>query len=141
MKHGLVRLSDRIQRIPGLLQDRVGWQGIIPARPSTTLSISVDTGISRLATQHEFYETFDPDRIAQHILAEAGELSRESMTDLGFNEERSEAIEELIATRPASLPPDQYVEMSERRSRRASGCSSDSAASPSSSPGGSSCWS
>jgi len=78
----VVKLPNRIQQIPGLLQGRVGWQGIIPARADKMASISVDTGISKLATQREFYEAFDPDRIAQHILAESGDEIHELVDDV-----------------------------------------------------------
>jgi uncharacterized membrane protein YheB (UPF0754 family) len=93
LKGLVVNLPYRIQQVPGLLRGRVGWQGIIPARADKMASISVDTGISRLASQREFYETFDPDRIAQHILATSSdeihdlvdEVIREEHPDLWHN--------------------------------------------------------
>ncbi|MUV87548.1 hypothetical protein GJ631_13500 [Natronomonas sp. CBA1123] len=36
-------------------------------------SISVDTGISKIASQREFYNEFDAERIAEHMLAEGSE--------------------------------------------------------------------
>ena len=82
LKGAVLRLPDRIQQIPGLLRGRVGWQGIIPARADKMASISVDTGISRLASQREFYETFDPDLIAQHVLAESGDEIHDLVDDV-----------------------------------------------------------
>lgn len=89
LKSLVLRLPERIQQIPGLLRGRIGWQGIIPARADKMASISVDTGISRLASQREFYEAFDPDLIAQHILAESGDEIHE-LVDEVIREEHPE---------------------------------------------------
>jgi uncharacterized membrane protein YheB (UPF0754 family) len=111
LKRLVVKLPDRVQQIPGLLRGRVGWQGIIPARADKMASISVDTGISKLASQREFYETFDPDRIAQHILASSSdeihelvdEVIREEHPDLWGN--MPEPVYELVHRRvDARLP-------------------------------------
>ncbi len=66
-------LPYRLQQIPGVLEGKLGWQGIIPSRAGKMASISVDSGISKLASQQEFYEQFDPDAIAEHVLATAGD--------------------------------------------------------------------
>lgn len=66
-------LPYRLQQIPGVMEGRLGWQGIIPSRAGKMGSISVDSGISKIATQEEFYQRFDPDAIAEHVLATAGE--------------------------------------------------------------------
>ncbi len=58
----------RIQQIPGMLEGKVGWQGIIPSRAGKMGSISVDTAISKFAEPREYYERFDPDEIAEHII-------------------------------------------------------------------------
>jgi uncharacterized membrane protein YheB (UPF0754 family) len=111
LKGLVVRLPDRIQQIPGLLRGRVGWQGIIPARADKMASISVDTGISKLASQREFYETFDPDLIAQHILSSSSdeihelvdEVIRQEHPDLWAN--MPEPVYDLVHRRvDARLP-------------------------------------
>jgi uncharacterized membrane protein YheB (UPF0754 family) len=112
LKGLVVKLPDRIQQIPGLLRGRIGWQGIIPARADKMASISVDTGISRLASQREFYETFDPDRIAQHILASASdevhelvdEVIREEHPDLWAN--MPQPVYDLVHRRVDARLPD-----------------------------------
>jgi len=68
MEQVTARLPHRIKQIPGMMGGRLGWQGIIPSRARKMGSISVDTGITRIASQREFYEEFDPERIAEHIL-------------------------------------------------------------------------
>lgn len=64
-----LRLPRKVQQIPGLLEGKVGWQGIIPSRAGKMGSIAVDTNIAKIGTQREFYERFDPDRIAEHLVA------------------------------------------------------------------------
>lgn len=70
---GLKKLSQhlpkKIQQIPGVMRGKVGWQGIIPSRASKMGSIAVDKGIAKLGSEREFYEEFDPDKLAQHILS------------------------------------------------------------------------
>jgi uncharacterized membrane protein YheB (UPF0754 family) len=66
-------LPQRFRQIPGMIEGRIGWQGIIPSRARKMGSISVDTGISKIASEREFYEEFDPEKIAEHMLAEAGD--------------------------------------------------------------------
>jgi len=68
MEQVTARLPHRIKQIPGMMGGRLGWQGIIPSRARKMGSISVDTGITRIASQREFYAEFDPERIAEHIL-------------------------------------------------------------------------
>ena len=82
LKSVVVNLPHRVQQIPGLLRGRVGWQGIIPARANKMASISVDTGISKLATQKEFYERFDPDKISAHILSTSSEEIHELVDEV-----------------------------------------------------------
>lgn len=69
LKRLALYLPDRVQQIPGILQGKVGWQGIVPSRASRMGSIAVDTGLGKIASQQEFYRRFDPDEIAQHIVA------------------------------------------------------------------------
>src|SRR5256885_4027005 len=69
---GLARLARivprRIQQIPGIMVGGVGWQGIIPSRAAKMGSIAVDKGIAKLGRVGDFYETLDPDGIAEHIV-------------------------------------------------------------------------
>src|SRR2546421_6885809 len=69
---GLARLARllprRIQQIPGVMVGGVGWQGIIPSRAAKMGSIAVDKGIAKLGRVGDFYETLDPDGIAEHIV-------------------------------------------------------------------------
>ncbi len=69
---GLARLARmvprRIQQIPGVMVGGVGWQGIIPSRAAKMGSIAVDKGIAKIGRPGEFYETLDPDGIAEHIV-------------------------------------------------------------------------
>jgi len=69
---GLSRLARllprRIQQIPGVMVGGVGWQGIIPSRAAKMGSIAVDKGIAKLGRVGDFYETLDPDGIAEHIV-------------------------------------------------------------------------
>src|SRR5947209_10098392 len=69
-------LPRRIQQIPGVMIGGIGWQGIIPSRAAKMGSIAVDKGIAKLGTASDFYEQFDPDEIAPHIL-------ESSRTDVG----------------------------------------------------------
>ena len=65
----LARLLPRkIQQIPGVMHGGVGWQGIIPSRAAKMGSIAVDKGIAKLGTPGDFYEQFEPDKIAEHIV-------------------------------------------------------------------------
>ncbi len=64
-------LPRRVQGVPGLLDGKIGWQGVIPSRAAKMGSIAVDKGIAKLGSPAEFYEQLDPDAIAEHIVATA----------------------------------------------------------------------
>jgi uncharacterized membrane protein YheB (UPF0754 family) len=66
-------LPAKIQQIPGVLQGRLGWQGIVPSRAAKMGSLAVDNGIAKVASQREFYEEFDPEAIAEHVVDSARE--------------------------------------------------------------------
>jgi hypothetical protein len=66
-------LPRRLQQIPGLLQGKAGWQGIVPSRAAKMGSIAVDKGIAKLGSPSEFYRQLNPEKIAEHILATARE--------------------------------------------------------------------
>ena len=61
-------LPRKIQEIPGIMQGGIGWQGIVPARAGKMGSISSDKAISKLGKPSEFYQQFEPDQIADHIV-------------------------------------------------------------------------
>ncbi|RXK47333.1 DUF445 domain-containing protein [Halorientalis pallida] len=61
-------LPMKIQQIPGVMEGKIGWQGIIPSRSAKMGSVAYDASIAKLASQQEFYERLDPDRIAQHMV-------------------------------------------------------------------------
>lgn len=63
----------KIQQIPGLMEGKVGWQGIVPSRAEKMGSIAATSGISMIASGREFYETFDPDAMAEHVVAAASD--------------------------------------------------------------------
>src|SRR5437868_3952198 len=69
---GLARLARllprRVQQTPGVMVGGVGWQGIIPSRAAKMGSIAVDKRIAKLGRVGDFYETLDPDAIAEHIV-------------------------------------------------------------------------
>ena len=76
---GLARLAQllprRIQQIPGVMVGGVGWQGIIPSRAAKMGSIAVDKGIAKLGRVGDYYETLDPEGVADHIVnSSRGEL-------------------------------------------------------------------
>jgi uncharacterized membrane protein YheB (UPF0754 family) len=75
-----VRLMPRkIQQIPGAIVGGVGWQGIIPSRAAKMGSIAVDKGIAKIGEPGDFYEQLEPDKMAEHILEEAGPEIRDTI--------------------------------------------------------------
>ncbi|MBA2521857.1 MAG: hypothetical protein H0V25_00850 [Solirubrobacterales bacterium] len=59
----------KVRQVPlGFTQGGIGWQGIVPSRAAKMGSIAVDKGIAKLGSQREFYESLDPDAIAEHIV-------------------------------------------------------------------------
>jgi len=73
-------LPKRIQQFPGVLEGKVGWQGIIPYRSARMGSIAAEKGVAKIGTQQEFYEQFDPERLAAQIVGHSGDELR-SLTD------------------------------------------------------------
>jgi len=61
-------LPRKAQEIPGWMEGKLGWQGILPARAAKMGSISVDKAIAKLGTPAEFYQQLEPDKIAEHIV-------------------------------------------------------------------------
>lgn len=70
-------LPRKLQGVPGLLDGRIGWQGVIPSRAAKMGSIAVDKGIAKLGSPAEFYDRLDPDSIAEHIVTTASAEVRE----------------------------------------------------------------
>lgn len=71
------RLPRRLRQVPGILDGKVGWQGIIPSRSERMGNIAAEKGVAKLANEREFYEAFDPDLIAAHIATNARDEIRE----------------------------------------------------------------
>jgi len=111
MKELAPSLPRKLKQIPGVVEGRVGWQGIIPSRSARMGTIAAEKGIAKIATEREFYEEFDPERIATHMVTNSEDEIRE-LTDDVFREEYPEiwhntpsAVRELIHTRVEdSLP-------------------------------------
>jgi uncharacterized membrane protein YheB (UPF0754 family) len=61
-------LPRKVQDVPGIMNGGLGWQGIIPSRAAKMGSIAVDKGIAKLGGAAEFYEKFEPDLMARHII-------------------------------------------------------------------------
>ena len=69
----------KVRQVPlGFTQGGIGWQGIVPSRAAKMGSIAVDKGIAKLGSPKEFYESLEPDAIAEHIV----ETSREDIREL-----------------------------------------------------------
>ena len=69
----------KVRQVPlGFTQGGIGWQGIVPSRAAKMGSIAVDKGIAKLGSPKEFYESLEPDAIAEHIV----ESSRDDIREL-----------------------------------------------------------
>lgn len=75
-------LPKRLQQIPGVAEGQVGWQGIIPSRSARMGTIAAEKGIAKIGTESEFYERFDPDRIAAHMVTNSREEIREMTEEI-----------------------------------------------------------
>jgi len=62
-------LPRKVQEVPGFMHGAVGWQGIIPSRAAKMGSIAVDKGIAKVGTPGEIYQQFEPEQIAEHVIA------------------------------------------------------------------------
>lgn len=107
-----MQLPHRVTQIPGMMEGRLGWQGIIPSRARKMGSISVDNGIAKIASQREFYEQFDPERIAEHIVATSSdeihdlveEIIQEENPELWRNS--PEPVRQLVHARVSDQLPE-----------------------------------
>lgn len=75
-------LPAKIQGIPGMIEGKVGWQGIVPSRAPKMGSLGADKGVKKIATQQEFYESFDPEAIAEHVVAAASDDIHDLVDDI-----------------------------------------------------------
>jgi uncharacterized membrane protein YheB (UPF0754 family) len=69
-------LPRRVQIIPAITKDgRLGWQGIVPSRVDKMASIAVDKSLAKVGSISDFYQQLEPDKIADHLVANAqGEI-------------------------------------------------------------------
>lgn len=69
---GLAKLAThmprKIQQIPGVMEGKLGWQGIVPSRGAKMGSIAYDNSIEKIASQREFYEQLDPAAVSSFIV-------------------------------------------------------------------------
>jgi len=109
----------KLKQIPGVVEGRVGWQGIIPSRSARMGTIAAEKGIGKIATEREFYEEFDPERIATHMVTNAEDEIR-ALTEETLREAYPElwdgapsAVRELIHTRVQERLPEIAEEITE----------------------------
>ncbi|MFQ3320379.1 MAG: uncharacterized membrane protein YheB (UPF0754 family) [Natronomonas sp.] len=113
-------LPRKLQQIPGIVKGRIGWQGIIPSRSARMGTIAAEKGISKIATQREFYQEFDPERIATHIVNNSRDEIR-ALTDEVLRREHPELwnnmprpMRELVHARVESRLPEIADTITER---------------------------
>ncbi len=75
-------LPRKIRQIPGVMQGKIGWQGIIPSRSEKMGTIAAEKGVAKIANEREFYEAFDPEKIASHIVTHSQDEIRELTDDI-----------------------------------------------------------
>ena len=91
----LAKLAPRkVQQIPGVMHGGVGWQGIIPSRAAKMGSIAVDKTIAKIGSASDFYESLDPEALAEHITRSSREDVRE-LVDETMAEEHPELWRDL----------------------------------------------
>lgn len=82
-------LPRKLRQIPGIMDGKIGWQGIVPSRAEKMGSIAAEQGVAKIANEREFYEAFDPERIAAYITSSSQDELRE-LTDEIMREEYPE---------------------------------------------------
>lgn len=104
-------LPRKLRQIPGVVEGKLGWQGIVPSRSTRMGAIAAEKGISKMATEREFYEAFDPDAIAAHVVENSRAEIHDLVDDLLREEypelwgEAPEPLRELVHARiDARLP-------------------------------------
>jgi uncharacterized membrane protein YheB (UPF0754 family) len=71
------RLPKKLRQMPGVMNGGIGWQGIIPSRAAKMASIAVDKQISKIGSPGELFDQLQPERIAEHLLANSEQDVRE----------------------------------------------------------------
>jgi uncharacterized membrane protein YheB (UPF0754 family) len=71
----------KVQDVPGIMNGGVGWQGIIPSRAAKMGSIAVDKGIAKVGAPSDFYDEFEPDAVAEHIIESSRDDIRQMVDD------------------------------------------------------------
>jgi uncharacterized membrane protein YheB (UPF0754 family) len=89
MKEVAPSFPRKLKQIPGIVEGRMGWQGIIPSRSARMGTIAAEKGIAKIATEREFYQEFDPERIATHMVTSSEDEIRQLTADI-FREEYPE---------------------------------------------------
>lgn len=104
-------LPTKIQQIPGVREGKFGWQGIVPSRAAKMGSLAADNGVTKIASQKEFYQQFDPETIAEHVVAAANDDIHDLVDDLIRREhpqlwaDAPPAVREMIHARVESSMP------------------------------------
>lgn len=62
-------LPRKIQQIPGVMEGKIGWQGIVPSRAAKMGSIAYDNSVEKVATQQEFYQQLDPESVSNYVVS------------------------------------------------------------------------
>jgi uncharacterized membrane protein YheB (UPF0754 family) len=111
--HRIARmLPYKVRQIPGIMLGGIGWQGIVPSRAAKMGSLAVDSGIAKLGTPKEFFDQFDPEKIAEQMV----NASRDEIPDIVDRVMRAEQprlwrrlppqIKELVVARVQDQLPD-----------------------------------
>jgi uncharacterized membrane protein YheB (UPF0754 family) len=91
----LAKLMPRkLQQVPGVMHGGVGWQGIIPSRAAKMGSISVDKTIAKIGSAEDFYDSLDPDALADHILATSSS-DMEALVEDAIREQQPQLWQDL----------------------------------------------
>ncbi|MFB6179590.1 MAG: DUF445 domain-containing protein [Halorientalis sp.] len=104
-------LPTKIQQIPGVRKGKFGWQGIVPSRAAKMGSLAADNGVTKIASQKEFYQQFDPEMIAEHVVAAASDDIHDLVDDLIMREhpqlwnDAPPAVREMIHARVEESMP------------------------------------
>ena len=61
-------LPRKLQRIPGVMEGKFGWQGIVPSRAAKMGSIAYDNSVDKVASQREFYQQLDPGAVSSYVV-------------------------------------------------------------------------
>ncbi|WP_136717707.1 DUF445 domain-containing protein [Halorientalis salina] len=104
-------LPTKIQQIPGVREGKLGWQGIVPSRAAKMGSLAADNGVTKIASQKEFYQQFDPATIAEHVVAAASDDIHDLVDDIIRREhpqlwnDAPPAVREMIHSRVETSMP------------------------------------